>query len=132
MNGKGYALGEKVSYKVTVTNDGNLTLKNVEVKDDHFGAATGKSKALPAVIETLGVGESVEFTYTYTIKEADLGKNLKNIVTVTADDPTQDPDDPDYDPNKKITGTDEEEVPVLSKVDVVRKNSSKYFPSSVN
>ena len=36
-NGAAYALGETITYKVTATNDGNLTLKNVVVTDELTG-----------------------------------------------------------------------------------------------
>ena len=33
-SGTGYALGEEIHYKITVTNNGNLTITNINVEDE--------------------------------------------------------------------------------------------------
>ena len=60
----GYILGEKPSYKITVTNDGNLTLRNVLVTD----SLTGEKW----IIGLLKPGEKRTFTSTYTVTGEDI------------------------------------------------------------
>jgi uncharacterized repeat protein (TIGR01451 family) len=33
-NGAGYILGEEITYKITVTNDGNLTITDITLTDE--------------------------------------------------------------------------------------------------
>ena len=43
-DGKAYKTGEKISYKLLVTNDGNVTLENIEVTDaGRYDAAVWRS-----------------------------------------------------------------------------------------
>ncbi|MDO4322187.1 MAG: DUF5979 domain-containing protein [Lachnospiraceae bacterium] len=100
-----YKLGDTIEYKLVVTNDGNIDLVNITVTDDHFGEAVEGSKPLPATIETLAVGESAEFRYTYTIKESDLNeeKTLTNVAAAKGEDP-KDPDNPvEHEDDETIT-----------------------------
>ena len=85
-----YALGEEITYKITVMNDGNLTISDIEVKDSKTGDTW--------TIDSLAPGESKEFTASYTVTEEDiLNGSVKNEVTATGVDPTDDPVDPDPD-----------------------------------
>ena len=85
-NGETYALGEKISYKITVKNDGNLTITDIEVKDD----LTGDTWKLAS----LEPGESKAYTTDYTVTEADvLAGKVLNVATATGKSP--DPDEPD-------------------------------------
>ncbi len=45
-NGEAYVLGEKITYKITVTNDGNLTITNIEVTDALTGERTSSTAKL--------------------------------------------------------------------------------------
>jgi gliding motility-associated-like protein/uncharacterized repeat protein (TIGR01451 family) len=56
--------GQVITYTITVTNDGNVTLYNVEVTDDLLSFAT--------TIDVLQPGESRSFVETYTVTQADL------------------------------------------------------------
>ena len=85
-NGETYALGEKITYKITVKNDGNLTVTKIEVEDELTGDTW--------TIDALKHGESKEFTAEYMVTEADiLAGSVVNVATATGTSP--DPDKPD-------------------------------------
>lgn len=85
-NGSSYALGETITYKITATNDGNLTLTNVKVVDKLTGDEWE--------IASLAPGASEEFDTSYTVTEADiLAGSVVN--TATAEGTSPDPDKPD-------------------------------------
>ncbi len=95
-----YVLGETITYKITVTNTGNVTLKNIVVTDELTGDTFDP-------IESLAPGRSVELTPTpYVVTEADVkaGK-VVNIATAKADDP-RNPDP--VDPNAPVNSEDSE------------------------
>ena len=86
-NGSTYALGETITYKITVTNDGNLTITNIKVKDELTGDEW--------TIDKLEPGESKEFTTEYVVTEADILKgSVKNEATANGDNESEDPTDP--------------------------------------
>ena len=86
-NGEAYALGETITYKITVTNDGNLTITNIKVDDDLTG--------LHETIDKLEPGESKEFTTEYVVTEADiLNGSVKNEATADGENESDDPTDP--------------------------------------
>ncbi len=103
-NGK-YALGETITYKVTVTNKGNQTVENVVVKDSNSeeGTATVNGEIKP--------GESKDVTFTHIVTEADVktGK-VVNVATI-GDEPsnevTTETEDPitKYELHKEVTST---------------------------
>ena len=96
-NGETYALGEKITWKITVTNDGNVTIKNVTVTDELTGDEW--------TVKTLAPGESKEFTAEYTVTEDDiLAGSVKNEATASGEDP--DGDEPDVDPGDDEEPTD--------------------------
>ena len=93
-NGETYALGEKITWKITVTNDGNVTISNITVTDELTGDEW--------TVKSLAPGESKEFEAEYTVTEDDiLAGKVENTADATGEDP--DGEDPDVDP-----GTDEE------------------------
>ncbi len=103
-DGKAYVLGEKITYKVIATNDGNLTLTNVIVKDDMTGDKW--------TVETMEPGDSKDFTAEHIVIEEDiLAGTVVNNVTATGtppgdEDPPEDDDkveDPPEDPNGHLT-----------------------------
>ncbi len=79
--------GDVVTYTITVTNNGNVELSNVTVKDTFTGAkapdntwtaANGKFEKT-WTIASLAVGASNSTaTYTYTVQSADAGKTITN------------------------------------------------------
>ena len=84
-NGKRYGLGEEVAYIISVTNNGNLTITDIQVTDKK----TGDKWTIPS----LAPGEYAEFTTTYKVLEADLTAGfVKNVATATGTSP--DPKNP--------------------------------------
>ncbi|MDO4182895.1 MAG: MBG domain-containing protein [Coriobacteriia bacterium] len=84
-DGKAYVLGETITYNVTVTNDGNLTLTDVVVTDELTGDEW--------TVDSLAPGASRTFTATHVVTEADiLAGTVVNNATGTATSP--DPDNP--------------------------------------
>ena len=82
----GYALGDTVSYKITVTNDGNLTITDITVTDELTGDEWK--------IASLAPNESEDFETSYTVTEADiLAGEVVNVATAKGTSP--DPDEPD-------------------------------------
>ena len=81
-----YALGEEISYKITVLNDGNLTITDIEVTDDLTGDKW--------TIKSLAPKASEEFETKYTVTEEDvLAGEVLNVATAKGTSP--DPDEPD-------------------------------------
>ena len=104
-NEKGYELGETITYDIVVTNDGNLTLTDVEVTEKLTGAVIKESTdgaytvdGSIAKIAELKPGQSVTVKVEYVVTEADiLAGSVKNEATVTGkgpDDKNPDPDKP--------------------------------------
>ena len=85
-NGEKYVLGEEITYKITVKNDGNLTITNITVTDELTGGEWQ--------IESLAPNASKEFETSYVVTEDDvLAGKVVNVATATGDSP--DPDEPD-------------------------------------
>ncbi|MFR3790605.1 MAG: hypothetical protein ACLTWO_01585 [Blautia massiliensis (ex Durand et al. 2017)] len=103
-DGENLQVGDKITYKITVENTGNVTLKNLIVTDTFTGAGTPSEvqdldgntiaqwdgNVWNTAIGTLGVNESLTYTYTYTVVEGDLGSddqpgNIKNTAVVKGD-----------------------------------------------
>ena len=89
-------LGEEIAYRVTATNDGNLTLTDVKVADELTGDTWTIASLLP--------GASKTFTASHVVTEADIqaGK-VVNVATATGTSP-----DPDQPKPTVVPGTDEE------------------------
>ena len=107
------AVGDTITYKIRVTNTGNVELQGVPVRDTHDGAGTIQAADGPGytykdgifVVTRLPVGKSVVIQYTYTAVEADAGQDLTNVAIATV--PGTNPEDPDnpghgIDPEKPI------------------------------
>ena len=102
-NGKAYALGETITYKIIVKNDGNLTIKDIEVTDELTGNTGDKAWK----IEELAPGKLEEFTTSYTVTEKDiLAGSVVNEATAKGKSP--DPEKPDVPvkPGEKEDPTD--------------------------
>ena len=90
----GYALGDTIEYKITVTNDGNLTISNIKVTDTVAGY---DAEDITANLDktTLAPGESATATFTHEVTEQDiLAGSVKNDATATGDNESDDPTDP--------------------------------------
>ena len=102
-DGEAYVPGETITYRITVTNDGNLTLENVAVIDELTGnkvsidPETEETTDTTLKAGTLKPGESKEFTVSYVVTEEDgIAGKVINQATATADNPvkSENPDDP--------------------------------------
>ena len=95
-----YALGEEITYKITVLNDGNLTITDITVTDELTEEEW--------TIESLAPDASQEFTTKYTVTEADIlaGKVL-NVATATGTSPDPDDPNPPIDPGEDPEPTEE-------------------------
>lgn len=106
-----YKLGETIKYKIVVTNTGNQTLTDINVKDEMTHDSVDGNTLTGGVLldendgPSNGVIEklvpkgqegksSATFYYTYTVKESDLGKTLVNVATATSGD-TEGKNDPE-------------------------------------
>ena len=101
-NGSAYALGEEITYKVTVTNDGNLTLTDITVTDE----LTGNVGDAAWKVGSLEPGKSETFEAKYTVTEADILKGeVVNVATAKGTSP--DPEKPEVpvDPGEKENPT---------------------------
>ena len=96
-------LNDIITYSVTVTNTGNMKLTNVKITDSLEGIQLAEGQSFDLGI--LEAGEAKTVTYTYQVKESDLGKSILNTATATGD-VLEDPAD-----TPKPEGKDEKEVP---------------------
>ena len=79
----GLAVGDVITYSYVVTNTGNVTVNNIMVSDMHSG--TGALGAIsPANVSSLAVGDSANFTATYTVTQADVDAGTAITNTATA------------------------------------------------
>ncbi|MCI5448823.1 MAG: hypothetical protein MR433_04185, partial [Coriobacteriaceae bacterium] len=90
--GNAYTLDETITYEVTVTNDGNLTVEGVTVTDELADAILAEGES--AEVGTLAPGESATLHYSYTVTETDmLAGKVMNVATATGT--STNPDDPE-------------------------------------
>ncbi len=95
-----WKLGETVTYTITVTNTGNVTLRDVAVND----AKTNFSTTIPV----LAVDDVKTFNTEHTITEEDLlAGEYENTATATATDPTDPTGDPVEDSDTETVITEE-------------------------
>ena len=99
-NGTAYQLSETVTYEISVTNTGNVTITNITVSDDLTGDTWTVEKLLPGE-----KSEAFKTSYTVVQKDVDAGKVL-NVATAKGTDPG----DKETPPAEK-----ENEVPVQQK-----------------
>ncbi|MBQ8974345.1 MAG: hypothetical protein IJ072_01325, partial [Oscillospiraceae bacterium] len=83
-NGTEYTEGEQVNFVITVTNDGNLTTKDIEIINELTGNKFNIAELKP--------GETLTFKDTYTVTAADAEKGGVEA-KVTATGISTDPDD---------------------------------------
>lgn len=81
-----YSLGNVVTYTITATNSGNVTLSGVQVGDDQT-AFTGSGTLTPVgtcAPATLAPGATVSCTYSYPISQADVDAQTAVVNTAIA------------------------------------------------
>ena len=105
-------LGETITYTITVTNNGNVTINDIEVTDE----LTGNTGDNAFTIDRLAVGETKQFTATYTVTEDDiLEGTIVNRATATGKDPR----------NEEVTGEGKVRVDTEEKDDSKKDDSKK-------
>ena len=101
---EGLKKGDVVTYTVTVTNTGDVTLENVTVDDSLV--------QLPAeerLISILKPGKTAVIVYTYTITQADVDAGKVHNVATAKGNPPKNPDKPD-EPVPPVEDDDDEDV----------------------
>ncbi len=95
-------VGTILTYTYEVENTGNVTLNNVSLDDQHSASSGTSALTITpdgGVALTLDPDETLVFTATYTVTQADIdaGADLTNIVSVTTESPvgTTPPSDTD-------------------------------------
>ncbi len=82
-NKAAYKLGEAITYRITVANDGNLTITDITVADPNADDFDEQ------VINSLAPGESKSFEATHVVTEADIKAGfVTNVATAKGTDPT--------------------------------------------
>ena len=114
-DGQKAALGQKITYTITVRNEGNVPYTNVTVEDP--------LTKLTATIETLAVGETKTFTTEYVVTEEDVRNgHVLNKATAKGDkikDPTGD--------EKQPNGDDELEIKTFAPITVKPKDVTATY-----
>lgn len=142
-NGTEVKLGQKITYTITVTNEGNTTLKDVVVNDTISGIA-GELNIKPTEGVTISGDKTNGYVFTigelparatkvitaeYTVIEADISENSKeigNVATVNAKTTGGDPVDPETSEVEVVT---EEGEPII---DVVKTSTLKEINGKTN
>ena len=114
--GQKAALGQTITYTITVENAGNVPYTNVKVEDP--------LTKLTATIETLAVGETRTFTTEYVVTEADVLKGfVLNTATATGDKIK----DPKSDEPKEPNGGDEVETLTFAPITIKPKDVTATY-----
>ncbi|MBR5640886.1 MAG: InlB B-repeat-containing protein [Firmicutes bacterium] len=91
-NGKYYVEGETITYEITVTNDGNLTVTNITVIDELTGLEETIQSLAPQSVDP---DAKEVFTTTYVVTADDVtAGSVKNVATAEAENPADDPENP--------------------------------------
>ncbi len=115
------SLGDTITYTITVTNKGNVTVENIAVEDE----LTGNTGAKALAVGKLAPGESKEVTATYVVEEADiLAGSIKNVATATGFDPKGD--------KTEKTGETEDATAGINNTLKVEKTSAMDGEASLN
>ncbi|WP_280759079.1 DUF7507 domain-containing protein [Prescottella agglutinans] len=89
-----FVVDQVITYTFTITNTGNVTLKDVHPNEGDFTGDKSKLSGFncPNGSKSLAPNESVECTATYTLTQADVDRGtLDNIATATGTPQTGDP-----------------------------------------
>ena len=86
VDGGTYGLGEEVTYTIRIVNNGNVTISNIEVKDDLTGDSWTTANLAP--------GESGSFEAVYTVTEDDIrAGRILNVASASGTAPDGNPVD---------------------------------------
>jgi len=79
------ALGDIINYTYEVQNIGNVTMQNVSITDVHSGEGA-LSAITPANVTSLAPGETINFSASYEVTQADIdsGADITNVATANA------------------------------------------------
>ena len=142
-NGTEVKLGQKITYTITVTNEGNTTLKDVVVNDTISGIA-GELNIKPTEGVTISGDKTNGYVFTigelparatkvitaeYTVIEADISeksKEIGNVATVNAKTTGGDPVDPE---TSEVDVVTEKGEPII---DVVKTSTLKEINGKKN
>ncbi|MCY7417124.1 MAG: DUF11 domain-containing protein, partial [Chloroflexi bacterium] len=76
--------GDVITYAVTVTNTGNVTLGNLSVLDSFQGGAPSTLSCAPVTLAPRAVAICASYSHIITVAEANAGGSLENRATATA------------------------------------------------
>ncbi len=96
------APGEVVSYTLTATNTGNLTLTDVEIVDTKEGLSELVHGEWPGDAGVLAPGESVSATASYTLTQADVDAGRVDNTATAVGTPPSGEDVADEDPHEVV------------------------------
>ena len=121
-------VGDVIDYIFTVTNNGNVTLSNVEVTDDlvdNLQYLTINGVAYAGGLITLGPSDVLVAQATYAVQQKDIDAGeVLNIASVKGIDPNgQDVVDSD---NEDVTGSQQPSIEIIKNV----INENKYITAS--
>lgn len=79
-----YTVGQNITYTFDVRNTGNVTVKDVAIREDAFTGSGVMSAPTPATVAALAPGEATVFTATYTLTQGDIDRGTtSNTATAT-------------------------------------------------
>ncbi|WP_430591968.1 DUF7507 domain-containing protein [Humidisolicoccus flavus] len=106
--------GDRIEYRFTLTNTGNVTLTNVTLRDELPGLSPVEFAAWPGEAGVLEPGQSVTATASYELTQADVDAGaVVNVALAEGTPPsTIDSNDPEAPPvpSDPVEGTDQETV----------------------
>ena len=112
--------GETITYTLSVTNNGNVTISNLTITDPLVTVMGG-----PLATLAPGATDNTTFTATYIITQADIDAGMvTNTATANGTDPNGDPVTDDSDDPTDLTDTDDDndgdpEDPTVTTIDAV-------------
>ncbi|PTR32233.1 putative repeat protein (TIGR01451 family) [Rhodococcus sp. OK519] len=110
-----FAVDETVTYSFTITNTGNVTLKDVRPNETAFTGESSRISAFncPDAAKSLAPNASVTCTATYKLDQADVDRGkLDNAATATGTPPSGEPVTSDED-DAKLTGNQKPNLEIV-------------------
>ncbi|GAA2107127.1 hypothetical protein GCM10009823_33730 [Brevibacterium salitolerans] len=111
------AAGEEIAYSFEVTNTGETELTDPQINETQF-SGTGDAPEITCPAGTLGIGESVTCTGTYTATQADVDAgSITNTATATATAPGSAPDPTSNESSAEVTAAADPSLAMEKTVD---------------